>query len=403
MKASAIIVAAGSGTRMGRPKQFLPLLGRPIVEWSLRAFKELADVKEIVVVLSGDNIREHKARLTSPGIKLVEGGNTRMISVRNGFAALTPKTDVVAVHDGARPLVTKELLVSVLNEAYRSGAAVAAVPVKETLKEVANKDLWISATPERSSYWLAQTPQCYRREILAEALDKFPNDNDATDESQLVERAGHQVKVVPSIYENLKMTTPEDLEIGEALLLKRFPELKPESRTGFGFDIHKLVPARELWLAGVKIPHSKGLLGHSDGDVVLHAACDAALGAAGLGEIGQMFPPDNPKIKGIRSREIAAEVLKRLGRAGASLVHLDVTIVAEEPKMKPHYEVLLRSLASIFQVEPGRVSLKSKSHEGLGEIGEGRAIACYAVATVAISNLQALEDVARKGFPKGPR
>jgi len=272
-----------------------------------------------------------------------------------------------------------------MDEAYESGAALPAVPVKDTLKKVTNKELWISSTPTRSSFWLAQTPQCYRREILEEALAKFAKDDKATDESQLVERAGHQVKVVPSTYENLKITTPEDLEVSEAFLLKRFPSLKPETRTGFGFDIHKLVEGRELWLAGLKLEHGKGLLGHSDGDAALHAACDAALGAAGLGEIGELFPPDNPKIKGIPSREIVAEVLRRLEASAATLLNLDVTIVAEEPKMKPHYAALRESMAKLWKLEEGRVSLKAKSHEGLGEIGKGHAIACYAVATVAVS------------------
>ena len=385
MNAAAIIVAAGSGTRMGRPKQFLPLLGRPVVEWSLRAFEELPGVKEIALVLTKEDIREHRARFISSRIKLVEGGSTRMGSVRNGLAALSKKTDVIAVHDGARPLITKDLLTAVIQEAGRSGAALLAVPVKDTLKNVDGKELWISQTPDRSSHWLAQTPQCYRREILEEALNQFSKDALATDESQLVERAGHRVKVVPSAYENIKITTPEDLEVAEAFLLKRFPSMKPENRTGFGFDIHKLIKGRDLWLAGVKIPHSKGLLGHSDGDAVLHATCDAALGAAGLGEIGQMFPPENPKIKGIPSREIVAEVLKRLERAGASLVHLDATIVAEEPKMKPHYASMLKSLASLWHLEAGRVSLKAKSHEGLGDIGKGQAISCYAVATIMMA------------------
>lgn len=384
MNAGAIIVAAGSGTRMGRPKQFLPLLGRPMVEWSLRAFAGLPDIQEIVLVLAKESIKKYKAHLRFPKVKLVEGGSTRMISVRKGFAALSKKSEVVAVHDGARPLVTGELILSVLKEARQSGAALPAVPVKDTLKKTADKDRWISDTPSRSSFWLAQTPQCYRREVLQEALGKFPKDEEATDESQLVERAGHPVKIVPSEYENVKVTTPEDLDVAEAFLLRRFPGLKPETRTGFGFDIHRLVEGRELWLAGIKLPHSKGLLGHSDGDAVLHACCDAALGAAGLGEIGQMFPPENPKIKGIASRDIVAQVLQMLRDRSASVIHLDVTVVAEEPKMKPHYDALRGSLASLWSLEPGRVSLKAKSHEGLGEIGKGQAIACYAVATVSL-------------------
>lgn len=387
MNAGAVIVAAGSGTRMGRPKQFLPLLGHPVVEWTLKAFLDVADIEEIVLVLSQENMEHHGERLrkSSPKIRVVSGGATRMGSVRNGIAALSDSLEVLAVHDGARPLITPEIIKATLEEAYESGAALPAVPVKDTLKKVTSKELWISSTPVRSSFWLAQTPQCYRREILEEALTKFAKDDKATDESQLVERAGHRVKVVPSTYENLKITTPEDLDVAEAFLLKRYPTLKGETRTGFGFDIHKMVEGRELWLAGLKLEHGKGLLGHSDGDAALHAACDAAMGATGLGEIGELFPPDNPKIKGIPSREIVAEVLKRLEAAGASLMNLDVTIVAEEPKMKPHYPALRESMAKLFKLELGRVNLKAKSHEGIGTIGRGNAIACYAVATVAVS------------------
>ena len=387
MNAAAVIVAAGSGTRMGRPKQFLPLLGRPVVEWSLRAFLELPEISEIAVVLTEENLSEHGERLRrlSPKIKLVPGGATRMGSVRNGFSAVSKKAALIAVHDGARPLITPEIIRNTLEEAQKSGAALAAVPAKDTLKEVKGREHFIDATPDRAAFWLAQTPQCYRRDLLGDALEKFAGEADATDESQLVERAGHRVKVVPSTYENIKITTPEDLEVSQALLLKRFPELKPETRTGFGFDIHKLVKGRELWLAGVHLKHDKGLLGHSDGDAALHAACDAALGAVGIGEIGQMFPPEDPKIKGIPSREIVSEVLRRLEKSGATLLHLDVTIVAEEPKMKPHYAALKESMAKLWRLPLDRVSFKAKSHEGLGEIGRGEAVACYAVATVAIA------------------
>ncbi|MBI4386288.1 MAG: 2-C-methyl-D-erythritol 4-phosphate cytidylyltransferase [Elusimicrobia bacterium] len=383
--ASAIIVAAGTGTRMGRPKQFLPLGGRPTIEWTLQIFLEIPEISEIILVMTADNIREHGARLASERIRVVEGGENRMESVRRGFEAVSPEADLVAVHDGARPLVTREIILAALEEAYQSGAALPAVPVKDTLKKVASKQLWISSTPIRSSYWSAQTPQCYRREILEEALRMFPDDKKATDESQLVERAGHQVRIVPSSNENIKITTPEDVTIAEALLAKRHLGLRPEIRSGFGFDIHRLVAGRELWLAGVRLEHTKGLLGHSDGDAVLHASCDAVLGGAGLGEIGLLFPPEDPKFKGIASREIVAAVRRRLDERGGILAHLDVTLLAEEPKIKPHYDSMRQSLISLWGLEETRMSLKAKSHEGLGEIGRGEAIACYAVATIVLT------------------
>ncbi|HAM34693.1 MAG TPA: bifunctional 2-C-methyl-D-erythritol 4-phosphate cytidylyltransferase/2-C-methyl-D-erythritol 2,4-cyclodiphosphate synthase [Elusimicrobia bacterium] len=383
MKAEAIIVAGGSGSRMGKPKQFLPLAGKAVVEWSLEAFLSIPEVERVVLVTSPENIREHGSRLFRDRVVLVPAGPTRMGSVRNGFEAVSQDAEMVAVHDGARALVTPEIIRATLDEAYESGAAVPAVQVKDTLKKVTNKQMWISDTPARSSFWAAQTPQCYRREVLQEALARFPDAASATDESQLVEKCGQKVRVVPSSYENFKITTPEDLIMAEALLEQRQGGRR-RTAVGLGWDIHRLVAGRELWLAGTQLAGAKGLLGHSDADVVLHAAADAVLGALGAGEIGMMFPPDDPKFKGIASRKIVAEVLKRLRSASGSIANLDVTIVAEEPKMKPHYKTFQKSLAEVFELPAERVNVKAKSHEGLGEIGRGEAIACHAVAVLLL-------------------
>jgi 2-C-methyl-D-erythritol 4-phosphate cytidylyltransferase/2-C-methyl-D-erythritol 2,4-cyclodiphosphate synthase len=383
VKVEAVIVAGGSGARMGRPKQFLPLAGRTVVEWSLQAFLSVPEVERVILVTGTENIEEHGARLAGPRVALVESGATRMASVRNGFQSVSEDAEVVAVHDGARALVTPGIIRAVIEEAVESGAAVPAVQVKDTLKKVTNKQMWISDTPARSAYWAAQTPQCYRREVLEEALSRFPDARAATDESQLVEKCGQKVRVVSSSYENIKITTPEDLVMAEALLEQRQGGRRRVA-VGFGFDIHRLVEGRELWLAGVKLPGKKGLLGHSDGDVALHAAADAVLGGFGGGEIGLLFPPDEPKWKGVAGKAIAAEVLKRLKEAGGSVSNLDLTIVAEEPRLKPHYRAFLASVAEVFGVPVERVSVKAKSHEGLGEIGRGEAIACHAVATVLL-------------------
>ena len=381
MKAGAIIVSGGSGSRMGRPKQFLPLGGTTVAELSLRCFAAMPEMSSIVLVLGEDSLKEHGARLSGGKVKVVASGPTRMGSVRNGFAALPAGIDVVAVHDGARSLITAEIIRATLAEAEKSGAAVAAVPVKDTLKRVPKGRAVVSETPERAEFWSAQTPQTYKYAVLKEALERFKDDAAATDESQLVERCGHAVSVVPSSYENFKITTPEDMLMAEAILDARAGGAR-QSATGFGFDIHRLVAGRELWLAGVKLAHDKGLLGHSDGDAVLHAACDAVLGALGLGEIGIAFPPSDPKFKGLASKDIVAHTLGKVAEAGGEIVHLDCTLIAEEPKLKPHYAALKSSLAALFQLPETRVSLKAKSHEGLDAIGRGEAISCHAVATV---------------------
>ncbi|MDP3542136.1 MAG: 2-C-methyl-D-erythritol 4-phosphate cytidylyltransferase [Elusimicrobiota bacterium] len=381
MRAAAIIVSGGSGSRMGRPKQFLPLAGSTVAELSLKCFVSMAEVESVVLVLGAESFKEHGARLSGGKVKVVEAGPTRMGSVRNGFAALPSGVEVVAVHDGARSMITPEIVRATFAEALKSGAAVAAVPVKDTLKIVERSSTTVSETPDRARFWAAQTPQTYRYAILKEALDKFAGDADATDESQLVERCGHKVALVESSYENFKITTPEDMTMAGAIIEAREGGRR-ESRTGFGYDIHKLVEGRELWLAGCLIPHTKGLLGHSDGDAVLHSCCDAVLGALGLGEIGIAFPPSDPKFKGLASKEIVANTLGKLAACGGELVHLDATLIAEEPKLKPHYEKLKASLAALFKLPESRVSLKAKSNEGLDAIGRGEAIACHAVATV---------------------
>lgn len=380
-RAAAIIVAGGSGSRMGRPKQFLPLAGSTVVEWSLKCFTEMPEIESVVLVLGAEAFREHGARLAGGKVVVVEAGPTRMGSVRNGFAALPEDVGVVAVHDGARSMITPEIVRATLAEAAASGAAVAAVPVKDTLKVAEKGGRRVEETPERARYWAAQTPQTYRRSVLKEALDRFAGDADATDESQLVERCGHRVALVESSYENFKITTPEDLTMATAIIESRAGGARG-ARTGFGYDIHRLVEGRELWLAGVKLPHSKGLLGHSDGDAVLHACCDAVLGALGLGEIGIAFPPSDPKFKGLASKDIVAHTLGKVAEAGGEIAHLDATLIAEEPKLKPHYAALKSSLAALFRLPESSVSLKAKSNEGLDAVGRGEAIVCHAVATV---------------------
>ena len=252
-----------------------------------------------------------------------------------------------------------------------------AVPVKDTVKICA--DGVVEKTPNRSTLWAAQTPQCYRRELLAEALEKFGAQKDATDESQLVEKLGVKVRVVESDYKNNKITTPEDLLFAEALL-----DDKTIYRTGFGFDLHRLEPGRRLYIGGAEIPHTKGFLGHSDGDVVLHAVCDAVLGALCEGEIGVLFPPTDESIKGISSVTIAKKVLEIVRAKNAEITHIDATIITQEPKIKPHYAAVRKSLADVFEMPEGNVSFKSKSHEHVGEIGRGEAAMCHAVATLKI-------------------
>lgn len=372
---SAVIVAGGSGSRMGRPKQMLPLGAKPVLVRTVEAFLQTPEIKEIVVVTPPENRAELQKRF--PGIAFADPGKTRLLSVKNGFLKTSAASQLVAVHDGARPLVEPAHISACLQAARQYGAAVLAVPVKDTVKVCEGG--FVQNTLDRAVLWAAQTPQCYRRPVLAEALEKFGQEEGATDESQLVEKLGIKVRVVPSSYKNNKITTPEDLIFAEALL-----ENSVIYRTGFGFDLHRLEPGRKLFIGGAEIPHTKGFLGHSDGDLVLHALCDAVLGALCAGEIGILFPPTDESIKGISSVKIVKKVLEIVRARHAQIEHIDATIITQEPKIKPHYETVRKSLAEVFEMPLENVSFKSKSHEHVGEIGRGEAAMCHAVATLKI-------------------
>lgn len=374
--ASAVIVAGGQGKRMGRPKQMLPLKGKAALLYTVELFTRVPSVKEIIVVTPPENQAVVQAHF--PQVIFALPGDSRLASVQSGVLALHPQTQAVAVHDGARPLTDPQAVERALQRAWTDGAAVLAVPVKDTIKQV--KEGVVEHTLERSTLWAAQTPQCYRTDLLKQALETYGHLQDATDESQLVERLGISVKIEPSDYRNLKITTPEDLIMAEALLGP------VQQRTGLGFDLHRLEPGRKLFVGGVELPHSKGFLGHSDGDVVLHAICDAILGALCEGEIGLLFPPSDPTIKGIDSKEIAARVMQIVAQRGAKLMHIDATLITQEPKISPHYPVVRESLARIFGLDMKEVSFKSKSHEHVGEIGRGEAAMCHAVATLVMGD-----------------
>jgi len=383
--AEAIILAGGSGTRMGGDKQYLLLAGRPMIERTVEAFSSSGLFSNIILALGPENLKKYGPAWERAGVKTVPAGATRTGSLRNAFALVSPGAALVAVHDGARPFADKALIKACLAGAADKGAAVPAVPLKDTVKTVSADGLVFEKTPARSSLLAVQTPQCYKRSVLAAILAAAEN-KDYSDESQVLEGLGIKAAVVPSSYRNIKVTTPEDILIAEAFMKDEktaSTRVKiPVSRSGFGYDIHRMVEGRPLILGGVKIEHNRGLLGHSDGDVVLHSVCDALLGAIGAGEIGVYFPPTDLTIMGISSLAIAEKTIEILASKKARIVNVDVTIVAEEPKLKQHYEVIRESLAKVLKIDKADVSVKAKSREGLGEVGHGDAIVCYAVASV---------------------
>lgn len=381
--AAVIIPAAGSGTRVGadRNKLLLPLAGEPLLQHTLRAVAT-CDLAQVVLVTRPDE-RETMAALAAAcglTVTFADGGATRQESVANGLAALSPHILLVAVHDGARPLVTPELFDRTLAAAREHGAAVAAAPVADTLKRV--RDGQVAGSLDREGLWAMQTPQAFQVGILRQAAEMARADGFAgTDEVSLVERTGRPVVVVESLTPNLKVTRAEDYAAAAAQLAARGEE-RP-MRVGYGYDVHQMVSGRELWLGGVRIESEKGLLGHSDADVLLHAICDALLGAVGAGDIGRHFPDTSADFEGIRSMRLLEATHRIVCDAGYRVVNVDATVVAERPKLAPHVPAMIDGIAAVLQIAAECVNIKATTHEKLGALGAGQGMAAHAVAMVA--------------------
>lgn len=306
------------------------------------------------------------------------GGATRQATVRNALNHLPDGVSLVAVHDAARPLISPALLERLLTTATRYGTAVPALPVQDTLKR-ADDGQTVGATVPRDGLYRVQTPQVFRADWLRDAHQRAAQEGfeDATDDAALLERAGYPVHLVSGDPRNLKLTTPDDLS-----LLRLYAGEGICTRTGIGYDIHPLTEGRTLMLGGVAIDHPYGLMGHSDADVLLHAICDALLGAAALGDIGQHFPNSDPRWKDAPSLTLLQEVHALLRQHGWQPLHLDAMVLAEAPKLAPYIPEMRQRIAHTLGILPEQVSIKATTNEGMDAVGARRAIACYAVATL---------------------
>jgi 2-C-methyl-D-erythritol 4-phosphate cytidylyltransferase/2-C-methyl-D-erythritol 2,4-cyclodiphosphate synthase len=378
MHISAIIAAGGRGRRFGggHLKQLTTLGGMEILQRSVDAFRHCDLVDDIVVALPEDVAARPPAYLLEGGKRLdiVTGGRRRRDSVAHAFARVADRADIVVIHDAARPLVTDGAIRRTIAAAAEYGAAIAAVPVPDTVKQV--KEGSVAATLRREEIYLAQTPQAFRVGVLKAALAL---DGDATDEAMLVERAGHSVRVVEGDPRNLKITTPADLALAE-----RYLEIDASRRLalriGNGYDLHRLVPGRPLILGGVTIPFGTGLLGHSDADAVCHAVTDAVLGAAGEGDIGRHFPDTDPAWKDANSLEMLRRAAALVRAAGYAVVNVDLVVIAQQPKLAPHAEQIRANLANALGCDASQIGVKGKTNEGVDSMGAGQSIAVHAVA-----------------------
>ena len=378
----AVVVAAGRGVRMGAPvnKVLLPLMGRPVLWHAVRAFCQAEEVDGVVVVAAGGEQSQVAAALEglSKVRAVVCGGETRQQSVLNGLRALPPEARWALVHDGARPLVSHALIADCVRTVREQGSAVASTPVTDTIKRA--PEGVVLETVDRSQLRAVQTPQCFGVEALVRAYEQAEREGaSVTDEASAMERAGHRVHLVESAGCNLKITTPDDLRMAHALMEEREEEtVQRLPRTGFGYDVHRLVPGRRLVLCGVEIPWELGLDGHSDADVAVHALMDALLGAACLGDIGRLYPDNDPQYEGADSMKLLQDVVGRLG--DARIVHADITIVAQKPRLAPYMPAMAESIRRAL---PGaQVNVKATTTERLGFEGRGEGISAQAVATI---------------------
>jgi 2-C-methyl-D-erythritol 4-phosphate cytidylyltransferase / 2-C-methyl-D-erythritol 2,4-cyclodiphosphate synthase len=385
MKVAAIVPAAGLGTRAGPgvPKQYRDLSGATVLRRSLQLF-EASEVEVVQPVIHPDHLAAFRS--VSEGLRKclhpVNGGATRQQSVFAGLEALSKlKPEFVLVHDAARPLATPQLIARAIGAAKMSGAAVPALPVTDTVKRVDAQGRVLD-TLKREELCTVQTPQAFSFEKLlaAHRRARGANRDDFPDDASLAEWAGMSVVTFAGERGNIKITAPEDFlrADGDELLAR------PDLRTGTGYDVHAFGSGDHVMLGGVKIPHSRGVIGHSDADVVLHALTDAVLGAVGEGDIGLHFPPSDAKWKGASSDRFLAHAVSYVTSRGGMIVNLDTTVLCEAPKIGPHREAMRVRIAEISKIDPARVNVKATTTEGLGFIGRAEGIAAMASATIRL-------------------
>ncbi len=384
----ALLVAAGAGERMksSQPKAYMQLGEQTLLRHAARTFLEHPGIDGVRVVIR----REHHAlyKKSVEGLALfpcVVGGDRRQDSVRLGLESIAHRhPEVVLIHDVARPLVSPQLITRVLEGLQHSPAVIPAVPVTDTLKRA--KGEAVSETISREHLFAAQTPQGFHFATLLEAHRALAT-SDFTDDAALIEKSGEKVLLVEGDPDNIKITTAKDMERMTALLA-----LDTETRVGFGYDVHTLkahdtetpVSQQHIKLCGIKIPFTHHLEGHSDADVALHALVDAILGALSEGDIGEHFPPDDRKWQGAESARFLLHAYELLKNRGGDLVHLDVTVICERPKVSPHREQMRAHIAQLLKLPLHRVSVKATTTEKLGFEGRGEGIAAHAVATVRL-------------------
>jgi len=375
MAFSSIVVAAGTGSRAGGAKQWRPLGGKPVIRWSVEALLG-AGCDEIIVVLSDG--AEAEAATALEGLtswRAVRGGAQRADSVRAGLAALLRTDRAVLIHDAARPFLKPELIDALLSALTTADGAIPALPIADTLKR--GLDGTVTDTVDRTDLWRAQTPQAFMADRLITAYAVWPADETPTDDAAVVERDGGRIALVPGDPRLMKLTYPEDFAMAEAFIPK-------QTRVGTGFDVHRWGPGGAVWLCGVEIPHDQTLIGHSDADAGLHALTDAILGALAEGDIGDHFPPTDPKWKGAASDQFLLHAADMVTARGGRIIHVDVTLICERPKVKPHRLGMRERIADLLVLPLDAVSVKATTSEGLGFTGRNEGLAAQAAATIEL-------------------
>jgi 2-C-methyl-D-erythritol 4-phosphate cytidylyltransferase / 2-C-methyl-D-erythritol 2,4-cyclodiphosphate synthase len=399
MRVSLIIPAAGLGSRFQQSlirsdkkiftrhsKLFYQLNGEPVLLRTLRAFGEIPEICETIVAISPEmrsEVKGWKRLAQGSKVRWILGGKTRAESVWNALKKTSSRSDWIMVHDGARPLVTPQAIQQVLKASKGWDGVILARKVVPTIKRVLTADGHIQETVDRNALYEAETPQLARREVLLKAYKQNSKAFEATDEASLLEAIGARVRVMPHGDWNPKLTIMTDLMLAKAMTEKN---ISPEVRVGIGFDTHRLVKGRKLYLGGIVIPSLKGSLGHSDGDALLHALTDAILGAIGAGDIGEWFSDRDPKFKNIRSTKILGVVLAEAKRRGWQPYHADTNIILEFPKLSAHKPKIRKSVAKCLGLSEKDISIKARTREGLGPEGEGLAVTCEAVVSMRKMN-----------------